>query len=542
MLEVAKRYQAAGWAIFPVKGKIPTTLHGVLDASVECHLADIWFERFPDRGVALATGKTSGVWVLDLDGEVGLASMARLQQEHGDLPKTVGSKTGRGFHLFWKMPEDGDVRNSASQVAEKIDVRGTGGYVVLPPSPHPDGKLYEWLKGRSPTDIPIVAAPEWLVGLAQGPKVETVTGERITMPDVIPQGGGPFGGRDEAMFRIGCSLRAKGLSGDAIFAALMVENRDRCVPPLDEPTVRRKAEQAARYEPGALGVKTRPSMNGPPAVVEVVTVELLEDISREKQQPIDVVGTPWPTWNHACLGAGGAEGLARAWHIIIGAASGSGKSLAAMNVVAYALRGGHDTCLISLEMTRTENITRLLSILTGEPVRPLEHGRLFDRDAWQRASERLLEQPGRLTTNPGKINQLPEIEGIIRHQADQGVRLIVIDYLQLAWVTSAESLYQQITEVSHAIQGLAKELRISTIGISQVNRRTSTGAEKLEKEGLMGGSSLENDAEQVILIGKPEKQYDGYVLDVRLAKNRHGPQHSWKVRLDTANLRMTELQ
>lgn len=539
MLESARKYQSLGWSVFPVQGKVPTTLHGVLDASTEDRLAEIWFERHPGRGVAVATGKVSGVWVLDLDGSVGRESFTNLQEVNGEVPRTVASRTGNGWHLFWKMP-DGDIRNSASQVAEKVDVRGTGGYVVLPPSPHESGRNYGWLPGRSPHEIEVAEAPAWLVELVKAPKVEVRNGERVTIPDIIPEGGGLFGGRDEAMFRIGCSLRAKGLSEEAIFAALLVENRDRCMPPLGEEIVRRKAEQAARYEPGTLIQSPRTPENVP--VVEMVTPDLLERICQEKQQPIDVVATPWPIWNHACLGAGGAEGLARSWHIVIGAASGSGKSLAAMNLTAHSLRGGHDTCLISLEMSQAENITRLLAILTGDPVRPLEHGRMFSRDAWLRATERLMEQPGKLTTNPGKIGKLSEIETVIRQQAGEGVRLVLIDYLQLAWVNSAESLYQQITEVSHVIQGLAKELKITTVGVSQVNRRTSTGAEKMQKEGLMGGSSLENDAEQIVLIGKPEKQYEGYVMDVRLDKNRHGPQRPWKIRLDASNLRMTEME
>ena len=63
------------------------------------------------------------------------------------------SVTNRGYHLFFKMPEDGsDIRNSAGKVAKGIDVRGTGGYVVLPPSPHPEGEAYRWQDGRGPND------------------------------------------------------------------------------------------------------------------------------------------------------------------------------------------------------------------------------------------------------------------------------------------------------------------------------------------------------------------------------------------------------
>lgn len=553
VFRAAESYQGLGWAVFPVKGKIPVTRNGVKDASTKPRLAAIWYSRYPERGVALATGEVSGVWALDLDGEEGKEAFVELQEEHGPIPKTVCSRTGSGWHLFWQMPDDGDVRNSASQVAPKVDVRGTGGYVVLPPSPHPSGRRYEWVDGRSPNDVSVAAAPDWLVDLVRAPQRSTA-GAAVVLPEAIPESGGPFGGRDVTLFKLGCSLRAKGLSRDAILAALRIENRDRCVPPLDDATVKQKADQAANYEPGTIAPPTRnghrmatrrPEVNGPDpgdgaALVEPVDFGVLESIGLEKQQPIDAVPTPWPAWNKACFGAGGAKGLARRWHVVIGAASGSGKSLAAMNLAAAALRNGDDVCLISLEMSRSENVTRLLAILTGERIKDLEHGD-FRPKTWQRAAERFVEQPGRLTTNPRPIHSLDQVESVIVQQADQGVRVVIVDYLQLAWSRNAETLYQQITEVSHVIQGLAKDLNITTVGISQVNRRTSSGNEKLAKEGLMGGSSLENDAEQVVLIGKPERMYDGFSSDVRLDKNRHGPQREWKIRLDPKTLQMLEM-
>ena len=95
----AAEAMARGWAVFPVKGKIPATSHGVLDASTEERLASIWFERHPRRGYAIATGGPSGVWVLDLDGPEAVQRFAELQQEHGAIGNGVASKTARGSHL-----------------------------------------------------------------------------------------------------------------------------------------------------------------------------------------------------------------------------------------------------------------------------------------------------------------------------------------------------------------------------------------------------------------------------------------------------------
>ena len=170
VLQAALAYQARDWAVFPVKGKRPATRRGVHDASTEERLARIWFERHPDRGVALATGEPSGVWVLDVDGEEGERSFLALQEEHGSIPGTVTSRTGgAGHHLLFKMPPGRDVRNSASRVGCSIDVRGTGGYIVLPPSGHVSDRRYAWFPGRGPDDLPLATAPGWLLDLVAPP-------------------------------------------------------------------------------------------------------------------------------------------------------------------------------------------------------------------------------------------------------------------------------------------------------------------------------------------------------------------------------------
>lgn len=137
--------------------------------------------------VGIATGKVSGCFVLDLDGAEGEATLAELVAQYGDLPTTVSAKTGRGRHLYFRYPEGVEIRNKASHAADGnvlqgLDVRGDGGYVVAPPSLHPDGSSYEWT--NSPDDMPMADAPDWLVTLFATPaKKDALLPEPISKPD-----------------------------------------------------------------------------------------------------------------------------------------------------------------------------------------------------------------------------------------------------------------------------------------------------------------------------------------------------------------------
>jgi hypothetical protein len=182
-----------GWMVFPVygpdsaqsggcscgdpechsPGKHPTTRRGLHDASRDFDLIEEWWPEGSDRGLAVATGHPSDVWVLDSDGETGAGSLAALTDVHGRLPPTVTARTGGGGrHLFFRMPSDRDVRSSASRVAPSIDVRGTGGYVVVPPSLHVSGQRYTWISGRGPEDVAPAHAPGWLLELVAPPAQE----------------------------------------------------------------------------------------------------------------------------------------------------------------------------------------------------------------------------------------------------------------------------------------------------------------------------------------------------------------------------------
>lgn len=103
------------------------------------------------RNYGIATGERSGVFVIDFD------SIDAFEAMSDRLPPTYSVATGRGVHLYLKMPGF-PVKNSVSALAPGVDVRGEGGFVVAPGSLHKNGKTYDVIDDRDPVD-----APAWLL-------------------------------------------------------------------------------------------------------------------------------------------------------------------------------------------------------------------------------------------------------------------------------------------------------------------------------------------------------------------------------------------
>lgn len=315
------------------------------------------------------------------------------------------------------------------------------------------------------------------------------------------------------------------------------------------------SEKAFRQRMGelvrsALPVGTTP----PPVIYDAVLGATLDALKESKKQPISAVPTPLKTWNGACRGKGGRIGLAHGWHVVVGAAPGFGKSLIASNMCTTAIQFGERPTYISIEMDQDEVITRSMACGAGIPIGELEHGPYFREESHDKAKEWLHEQyektGGYMLVNRDPIFQLQDILDSIRYNFEvNGSRLFLIDYLQLAWVASATKIDQQITEISHAVRQLAKELRVATVGFSQLNRETTKNRkEPPTPSGLMGGSPLENDAVQVLLLDhscfERGERLDGskYAKTFGLlCKNRHGPVEEIGLEVDFKTLRVREL-
>lgn len=179
-----------------------------------------WWEAFPDANVGLVTGAISGLVVVDADGPEGQASLLKILG--GEMTATPTSRTGKGMHLLYRHP-GGQVGNRVKMLPG-LDVRGDGGFIVAPPSQHENGEQYTWLTDSTAQLAPL---PSAVVGLLSRPAVEGAK--------EVKAGGEPIanGGRNATLYALGRSLHAKGMSAEAIKAALEAENRTRCAPPLE---------------------------------------------------------------------------------------------------------------------------------------------------------------------------------------------------------------------------------------------------------------------------------------------------------------------
>ncbi len=268
LLEAALSYASLGWRVIP--------LHGIVDGKCTCsgkgrckpgkhprmdggykrgtsapEQIRKWWSDWPDANVGVCTGLRSGIVVIDVDGDKGASSLEALEAEHGPLPATTTAVTGRGRHIYLRIPQGRSIP-SRNGLRPGIEMKSSGGYVVAPPSMHASGRRYHW-DGDPPEsldDTPV--APDWLCQVANQRKARSArrsggdAGDRefTSGPGLIPDGR-----RNMTLMSIAGSLRRLGLSEEAIFAALLVENEGRCRPPLDRDEVAEIARNVAKYAP-----------------------------------------------------------------------------------------------------------------------------------------------------------------------------------------------------------------------------------------------------------------------------------------------------
>lgn len=202
--EAALRYATAGLQVFPcaVRGKAPMFAKdgggsGYHDATADPAQVAAWWDANPEANIGLPC-KPNGLAVVDVDTKDGGLDVFKDYRAGRKLPMTwVADTGGGGRHYCFQLPDDhlwGKLHNTETgEVFDNIDVK-VNGYIVVGPSVHPSGNLYEWLAGMAPWDIELAAAPDWLlVGMVRPARAEPTpmpaaaqpaTGERLTNTEI----------------------------------------------------------------------------------------------------------------------------------------------------------------------------------------------------------------------------------------------------------------------------------------------------------------------------------------------------------------------
>ncbi len=180
--QAALAYAAQGMYVFPLapQGKTPLTPHGLEDATVDPMTIETWWTRWPEANIGIRTGE---IVVVDEDKPGALNELAQSLGETVFYTRTAS--TGVGSHLYYAQPPGERVRNTAGKLAPGVDTRGEGGYVVAPPSIHPNGSVYGWTDERE-----IVEMPHWMIERLRKQKTE-----RQPMPDLNFGATTPYGER-----------------------------------------------------------------------------------------------------------------------------------------------------------------------------------------------------------------------------------------------------------------------------------------------------------------------------------------------------------
>ena len=233
--QAALKTASKGKPVFPCKpNKAPYTSRGFKDATTDPGRVTALWTKYRGAKIGMPTGSASGVFVVDVDRLEALGELPR------ELPETLTIRTPKGGLHYYFNHVDG-LTNKTGTLPDGIDIRGDGGYVIVPPS---DG--YSVAQRRLIAD-----APEWLLETLRDEPRKPSGPARSQSQASIPDDGEPIqeGGRDQTLTRIAGRLHDGTRDEGQLEDDLQAINEARCIPPLPSEQIRKIARSIYRYEP-----------------------------------------------------------------------------------------------------------------------------------------------------------------------------------------------------------------------------------------------------------------------------------------------------
>ncbi|KKS65794.1 MAG: Replicative DNA helicase [Parcubacteria group bacterium GW2011_GWC1_43_12] len=228
-------------------------------------------------------------------------------------------------------------------------------------------------------------------------------------------------------------------------------------------------------------------------------------------------------------------GLQKSDLVILAARPSLGKTSLALDLVRHvAIKGKVPVGVFSLEMSKNDVVDRLIASEAGIDLWKLRTGRLSSEGA-DNDFTRIQEAMASLSEAPIFIDDAPSPTVLQmrtmgrRLQTDKGLGLIVIDYLQLIQPrTNSDNIVQQVSEISRSLKGLARELEVPVLALSQLSRAVEGRPDQMPRlADLRESGSIEQDADVVLFIYREDKVKKDSprpnIADIMIAKHRNGP-------------------
>ncbi len=219
--------------------------------------------------------------------------------------------------------------------------------------------------------------------------------------------------------------------------------------------------------------------------------------------------------------------------ILVAARPSMGKTAFVLNIAQYmAFRSNLTVAIFSLEMSKEQLVNRLLSMESGVDAQKLRSGNLADSD-W----ERLVEGAESVAGSHMIIDDTPGItpaelrSKCRKYKLEHGLKLIIIDYLQLmsgSGRSKSDSRQQEISDISRSLKSLARELNVPVVALSQLSRQVEQRPDHRPMlSDLRESGAIEQDADVVMFIYRDDYYNkdtpDKNIAEIIIAKQRNGP-------------------
>jgi len=518
--EAARNWAQAGFAVFPCQpfSKIPATPNGLHDATTDLDQIDAWWSENPTYNIGISPAR-SAMFVLDVDPPLGVDTLAAKTSQHGHLPETLTIRTPRGGLHYWFL---GSCPSTVAKLGPKLDTRGEGGYVLVPPSYVRDGKGIDGPYTYEGECNEIRPAPAWIAGdiarlrdhqsaadnteldlPASVERARTLLRNYVQVGDVAIEGQGG----DNRTYQVACEVLALGLSPALTWQVMSDEWNEHCVPPWDEEELAVKVTNAAEYMQNDIGAWTvAPTQEIFAEVARTLTPEPAAPDKLSRFYPHDESEQdqrPEPQW--LLPGFLPAEST-----VMLYGPSGNYKSFLALDI-ALTLTSG----IAGYGCPAREPYAAVF--IAAEGSRAIERQR---RPAWRLA--RQIEEPlpfYTIDTMP-LIGRPQEVIEVVEQIKRRGIKpkLVVLDTIARAMAGMNENDARDTGEFIEAIELIKRELHCTVLAVHH------TG--KDEDRGSRGSSALPAAFDAAIKV-HTRKETKTVALYVTRFKDADEPEVPW---------------